>query len=482
MRLSAVAVLLWATLGVPVVASAQASLKVPAPRVRQGPPIATLSGFVANHGQWPADVLYFARHRGIEATLLADALVFVPVPDPARPDDARPEPLVLRLPTAEALVLGDGLLPTAHHFLGPAGAVSHVPGFTQVVYRDVAPGIDVVLRTEAAGFAYDLHVAPGADLAALVLGVEGAVSLAVEGGGVLAMQTGAGQVEQRIGAAWEAGADGTRVPVDSRFRLVDSSAGLLAFGFEAPGRDTRRAFVLDPSLVWSTYVGGSGQELVRDIEVTPDGSVYLAARSTSTGPTTLGGFQPAKSGANDVWVGKLSPDGAALEWATFLGGSDTEDVEGVAVDLEGQVVVFGDTWSTDFPVTAGSAQTVFAGQNDMFLSRFSPEGSSLVWSTFYGGPENDHASAMALLPSGDVVVAGDFDVAGAPATPGAFDTVFDAGDYSVARVSADGTHLGTLATGEATANCAFGDDGTTLYITADMYLCRVKTTTKGRGF
>jgi hypothetical protein len=436
------AVVLGAALGVPVVAQGQANAPVAVPHVRRTPAIAALNGFVANHGQWADEVLYFARHRGIEATLLADALVLRPMPDLERPDAPRPEPLVLRFPAASAIV-GEGLVPTRHHFLLGTGSASDVPGFVQVLYRDVVPGIDLLVRKDALGFAYDLHVAAGADLASLVLDIEGAEEVSLRAADVLAMETAtAGIVEQRIGAAWQVdAATGERQDVASSFLLLDPVEGRRRFGFEAAERDPETAFVLDPSLVWSTYVGGSSQELVKDVEVTPDGAVYLAVKSTSTGPTTPGSFQPVKAGVNDAWVGKLSPDGSALEWATFLGGSDTEDVVGVAVDPAGEVLVLGDTWSNDFPVTAGSFLPVFAGQNDMFLSRLTPDGSSLVWSTFYGGPENDHASAMALFPSGDVLVAGDFDVPGPPATPGAFDIVFDAGDYSLARFSADGRQL-----------------------------------------
>ena len=413
----------------------------PRGRLEQALPFGTLNGFVENRGQWPAEVKFFASRGGIDATLLQDAIVLRPQPDAETGE--WPAPVVLRFSAANSLE-GQGALPTAHHFIRADGSASYVPGFDRVTYRDIAPGIDLVVRADGRWFAYDLHVAPGADLGGLKIDVEGVDCPEVLGDGLLVVQTAAGPLEQRIGAAWETDSTGARMPVTSGFRLLDASAGRLTFGFEAPGRNASRAFVLDPSLVWSTYVGGSSQELVRDVAVSPGGSVYLGVKSSSSGPTTPGAFQTIQPGGSNAWVGKLSADGSTLEWATFLGGSQTEDVVGVAVDAEGHVVVLGDTWSTDFPITANTIQPAFAGQNDMFLSRLTPDGSVLSWSTFYGGPENDHASAVALFPSGEVLIAGMFDVPGPPATTGAFDTVFDIGDQFLSRISAEGTQTAFL--------------------------------------
>ncbi len=440
---SVITCLALSVLGLPVAAGAQTTPAAPRPlTVRQAPPFASLTGFAENCGQWPAEVQFFARQSDIEATLLRDALVLRPQRDTETGE--APPPLVLHFPAASA-VRGDGLLPTEHHFLLGSGFASHVRGFERVVCDDVVPGLDIVVRTIATGFAYDLHVEPGVDLGQLALEVEGAESQEIVGGDVLVMRTPAGTVEQRIGDSWQVEADGiTRTPVASRFRMLPASGGRLRFGFEAPGRDPQRAFVLDPSLVYSTYIGGTNQDLLKDMAVAPDGSVYTTARSYLGGPTTPGAYQTAPTGIYDAWVGKLSPDGSTLEWATFLGGNDVDDPFGVDVDLDGTVVVVGDTWSSDFPTTAGSLQPVFAGvatKDDLFVTRLAPDGSDLVWSTFYGGPDYEHASASALFPSGDVLLAALPNSADPPATAGAFDTVHIPHDQLLARISADGTQL-----------------------------------------
>lgn len=437
-RTAFVALFGWA-LASPV--AAQASTPLPRDHVRPAAPVSALNGFVANHGQWPAEVLYFARLRGLEVTVLQDALVLRPPADLERPDAPWPAPVVLRFPAAQA-VTGDGLLPTRHHFLLGAAHARDVPGFAQVTLREVATGIDLVLRTGGAGFAYDVHAAPGADLDALVLEVEGAEAMRLERDELLVLDTEAGPVEQRIGASWQLDAAGARQAVTGRFRNIGNADGRLRFGFAAAGRDASRPLVIDPSLTWATYVGGTSQELLADMAVAPDGAVILTSKASGSTPTTPGAFKLTSSGSSDAWVGKLSPDGAQLEWGTFLGGAAAETPHGGHLDADGTVVVTGDTWSTDFPTTAGSVQPVIGGgpnKADIFVVRLAQDGASLVWSTFYGGPDHDTSSASALLPSGDVVLAGDPFLPIPPATPGAFDTEWGSSKLMIARISADGS-------------------------------------------
>jgi hypothetical protein len=414
------------------------------PLVRQSPQIRTLNGFVENKGQWPDEVLFFARYGRIDLTLLPDALVFRPQPD--RETGDWPAPLVLRLPhgvTAE----GEGVVPTQHNFLIGAIRASHARGFERVVYHNVSPGIDLAVHIGAQGFEYDVNAAPGADLSDLVLSVDGANSLSIENG-VLIMQTDAGRVEQRIGAAWQTDASGVKAPVASRFSVLAPESGAARLGFDAPGRDPTRGFVLDPSLVFSTFVGGSGQDLLEDMHVTPDGSAYLTARDYANAPTVPSAYQTTAAGEYDAWVGKLSPDGSTLEWGTFLGGSNTDDPFGVDVDQDGTVVVMGDTFASnfgapsDFPTTVGSLQPIFAGGNDdLFITRLTPDGSGLVWSTFYDGASSEIASTMRLFGNGDVLIVSEPYTADPPSTAGAFDTVFVPGKDLLARISSDGAHL-----------------------------------------
>ncbi len=416
----------------------------PRPRVQESAAIETLSGFVANRGQWPRDVLFFARAGSVEATLTREALVFRPAPPDPGSGRPWPSPLMLWLPRP-ADPVGEDAVPTQHHFLLGSGRTSHVPGFGRVVYRDVAPGIDLVVRKDGGGaaFAYDVHVAPGARLEDLTLEIEGAVGLEPVSARVLAMETAAGRVEQRIGASWQEADTGVREPVAAEFRLIETSSEALRFGFAVSDRDPTRALVVDPTLEWATYVGGPG--VLERMAVDSLGAVFLAGRGSVGSPTTPGAIQPAPNGGPEAWFGKLSPDGTKLEWGTYLGGSGTEIDFGIAVAPDGGIVVGGRTWSADFPTTLGCLQPVFVGvtgKNDLFAAKLTPDGSSLVWSTYYGGPDYEGGEfGLEVFPSGDVLLTAAPYTANPPSTPGAFDTSFDPGDNLLARISADGSQL-----------------------------------------
>ncbi|MGQ0552264.1 MAG: DUF7948 domain-containing protein [Planctomycetota bacterium] len=412
-----------------------------------------------NRGQWHPDVRFLARKGGIEAVLLRDALVLHPLPRSAPPLTEEEErlgleprqiavpgpPLTMRFPAPQS-VEGEGQRPTQHHFHFGSGSTSHVPGFDQVVYRDVAPGIDLVVRTGAEWFAYDVHAAPGADLGSLTLEIEGATSAQIENGTVLALETSAGRVEQRIEASWQVDpVSGARVSAPSRFRWAGAEVGgqsdLFRFGFEAPGRDPSAPLVIDPSLAYATYVGASGGENFEDMAVSPNGEVLLVARSSGS-PTTPGSYQPTYSGTgSDAWAGKLSPDGSTLLWGTYVGGTATDRVYSGQLDQDGNVVLFGEAFSANFPTTPGVLKPVKTGGNDCFITRLLPDGSGLIWSTYHGGDGSESARESGLYPNGDIFVTAEPFQAGAPpaATPGAFDPVHKAGKHYLARISADGT-------------------------------------------
>lgn len=419
------------------------------PAVSQSPRIDSLNGFVENRGQWPIDVKFFARTGGIEATLVADAIVLRPAAD--RESGRWPAPVILRLPRPCAIT-GEVALPTLHHFLKAERSASDVRGFERAVYRDVVAGVDLVLRTAtdaATGkeiFEYDLVVASGAHFDEFVIEVEGAFGSPIVTSDTLTIETSVGPLTQRIGAAWQTDAkDGPREPVASRFRVLESlepNTGTTRFGFEAPGRDPSRAFVLDPGLVFSTYVGGSSQELFKEMAVDGAGVTYLTCRAFAATPTTPGAIQPTAAGEVDAWIGKLSADGKTLVFGTYLGGSMTEEPFGIEVDQDGTIVVAGNTWSANFPTTGGVVQATYTGiageKAEMFATRLNPSGSQLVWSTYYGGSNHDLVDALALFPDGDILLAGESFAADPSATSGAFDSVFNPHDRVLIRISADG--------------------------------------------
>lgn len=423
----------------------------PAPEVRVRGGLRTQSGFLENRGQWPVDVLFFARAGGIDATLMRDAIVFRPTPPDRESGKRWPAPIVLRLPGVALRVAGESPSPTRfHYFVGSDSTrwAANVRAFDQVIYHDVAPGIDLVLRVDAGNgkqperFAYDLHLAPGADLESFAIDFDG-VSLVSKGGGeMLTLDSDAGRVDQHIGACWQVDPDnGAHEPIAARFDGFDSEFGIVRVQFRAEGRDPTRAFVLDPTLAWATYVGGPNHDQFEEMAVDPSGATYLACRATASLPTTPNSYQTSNVDINDNWVGKLSPDGSTLIWATYLGGDGSDGPNGLELDSDGTVVVFGSSHSTDFPTTPGALQTSPLGDGKAFVSRLSPDGSSLIWSTYFGESGRLDTRCSALFPNGDVLIAVEPETEIPPSTTGAFDTTFVLGKQILARIAADGSHV-----------------------------------------
>ncbi len=390
-----------------------------------------IAGLIENWGQWDDKVLFFGRGAAAEVTLVDDALVF-------RGAEGN---LVLRLPQAAAEVVGVNLQRATTSYFQGQTAVTGARSFGSVRYEGVAPGVDLVVRPDGPSFAYDLMLAPGADLESLVLRVEGVSSLSLTDIGDLRLLLPTGPVDQRIGACWQVDpATGDPVPVNVRYRLAPDGDPL-AFGFEAPEWASDRPLVIDPTILYCTYLGTQSAEDPRGIAVDEQGHVYVISQATPEMPVTPGAFQSDGLWPT-IWIGKFSPDAGQLLWGTFLGGSDTNVPVDVAVDSLG-IVVLGQTWSPDFPVTLGSYQSIHneaQSGTDGVVARLDRHTGHLTHGTFFGGENGETPTALTLLPNGDIVFAVK-PLATAPsslqATPGAFDTIQDAPDKLIVRMTAD---------------------------------------------
>jgi hypothetical protein len=201
------------------------------------------------------------------------------------------------------------------------------------------------------------------------------------------------------------------------FRGFPTTPG--AFQTTHPGGFTGYVVKLSPDgtrLIYSTFLGGnngpvdSGNGIAADSE----GHAYVIGSATSSDfPTTSGAFQPncklvQNTFCQSAFVTKLSSDGSRLDFSTFLGGAQGgSSGEGIAVDKLGNVFLTGATSASDFPTTAGSAQSVFPGGQAAFVSELSSSGSHLVYSTFLGGGVVDTGKAIAVDSGGNAFATGE---------------------------------------------------------------------------
>ena len=202
-------------------------------------------------------------------------------------------------------------------------------------------------------------------------------------------------------------------------------------------------------LVYSTFLGGSANDVANEIALDRTGRVYVTGYTYSDDfPTTAGAYDTTLNGRDDGFVTKLNENGSALVYSTFLGGSaytsysSDERAEAMVVDNLGQVYVTGYTRSDDFPTTAGAYDTTHNGHRDVFVTKLNKQGSALVYSTFLGGISSDVAYGIALDRIGQVYVTGYIYSDDFPTTAGAYDTTRDGySDVFVTQLNEQGSDL-----------------------------------------
>ena len=201
------------------------------------------------------------------------------------------------------------------------------------------------------------------------------------------------------------------------------------------------------ALLYSTFLGGSGDDAGNGIAVDASGSAYVTGTtyspsSSNNFPITPGAFQTTFGGYTDGFVSKLNAAGSVLVYSTFLGGSGGEEGHGIAVDASGSAYVTGYTYSSNFPVTPGAFQTAFGGVSDAFVSKLNGAGSALLYSTYLGGSDDDRAYGIAADAAGNAYVTGGTSSSNFPTTPGAFQTAPGvSSDAFVAKVNGAGSAL-----------------------------------------
>ncbi len=180
------------------------------------------------------------------------------------------------------------------------------------------------------------------------------------------------------------------------------------------------------ALVYSTYVGGSGSESNAVIAVDGAGRAHIAGETTSRDFATAGAFDTAYGGGTwDGYVAKLTADGSALSYATYVGGAAGELGKGIALDREGSAYFTGSTGSRDFPTTPGAHDRTTEGSTDAFVTKLNPDGAGLAYSTVVGGTGEDQAEGIAVNARGEAHITGLTYSADFPVTADAIDSTLE---------------------------------------------------------
>lgn len=384
--------------------------------------------FVANQGQTEAVVQYVASGDGFNLFLTPTATVLslrapasaeasanhAAVAHPGATDSIQQDTVVrMRLIGANdhPLVTGvDRLQGTNNYFIGedPTSWHHDVPTFGGVKFSGVYPDIDQVFYGREQQLEYDFVLSPGADARRITLAFDGVRNLALNEAGDLLLETAGGTLTQHAPVIYQE-FDGSRRLVSGRYVL----GALDRVTFDIGSYDMARPLIIDPVLSYSTYLGGSGNDVGHAIAVDSADNAYVVGETSSlTFPgVNAGSFQSAKQNSIDVFVTKISATG--VEYSTYLGGSGGDYGYAIAVDAAGAAYVTG---QTDSPTVAGpgnvafpgvgALQPLYKGGGDAFVTKISPAGNTLVYSTYLGGGGFERGYGIAVDSLGSAYLTG----------------------------------------------------------------------------
>ena len=446
--------------------------------------------FEANRGQTEDDVRFIAHTTNYSLLLKPSEAVFVIAPGHSTPDiydpkgskaakqtgctaDSFPisEQIHMRLAGSRADVEMRAEGPqsgTVNYLFGndPKAWKTAIPGYARVASHGIYPGIDLIYYGNEKQLEYDFNVAPHADPSAIRLSFEGARLVHVAPDGGLIIDTGKGETRWRRPTVYQS-VSGKNVPVAARFVVAPA---LLAKGstshspsakrydvcFDLGKYDHYRPLVIDPTLVYCSYLGGNADDTAAGIALDSSGNLYITGTTTSTNFPVKHAIKSTLTGYSSPFVAKmnLSASGSAsLVYCTYLNGTTTPtgaavqgDGCGIAVDSSGDTYVTGDTYATNFPTVNAFASAFPSSTMSLpfhaFVSKLSSDGSTLLYSTYYGGNGEETGYGIAVDTHGGAYITGQTLSTNLPVTSGAFKNVFD--NAFVAKFNTLGTGVPSL--------------------------------------
>jgi len=289
-------------------------------------------------------------------------------------------------------------------------AITKICTYKTITYTDIYPYIDLVLQSREHGLEYSFIVHVGGDVNDIQILWNGLDKMKqLENGGVAYELKPLGGEANAIPAITESAPfsfqqsanEKQQLPVNSSFIRICNR-----IGFAVKDYDKTKTLIIDPTLDWGTYYGGSNNDEALGISTDSIGNLYIAGFTSSTsGIATSGAYQTSFTGNTDAFIAKFNSSGSRI-WTSYFGGNNSIQASGIGLDHKGNIYITGWTNDTSGITTSGIYQKSYGGGTyDAFLARFSNSGS-LDWATYFGGTGNDEATGINVYDSANIYITG----------------------------------------------------------------------------
>jgi hypothetical protein len=378
--------------------------------------------FIQNQGQVNERALFYARTHGYTLWVTKDGLVFDTVKSRKTGKENRNDIEVEdinRKPKAVIRDVSSLFFPGSQKDLEivPANISEHKVNYLigddpskwhpnistskVILYKNIYPNIDLKVYGIERQIEYDWVIKPGGDPGKIRFQYKDVKDSRIDQQGNLLIETRFGQLMHRKPVSYQNIA-GQTVPVEAVFKKVSKNT----YGFRVKQYDPHHTLIIDPQvLIYSTYLGGSGDEPVGSMAVDKLGDVIVVGCTESADFPLQNPIQAASRSTRDCFILKINSDGSDIIFSTYLGGSANEWANDITLDSDGEIYITGRTESYDFP-TKNALQPTKAADMDVFVTKMDSTGSRLIFSTFLGGTYYDSGKGIAVDDDRAVYVTG----------------------------------------------------------------------------
>lgn len=369
--------------------------------------------FVENKGQWNRQVIYKAGKTGHQIYFEKDGWKILEINSDTKHlhphndfhvgDTIKGHVLKLNfLNTSSNCVLkADQKEPYYYNYFTGKDSTTwatNVGVFKSIKYESIYNGIDIVVHFNGQDLQHDYYVQPNANPSVISFQILGNEGLTINANGALEITTSLGVVKQLAPYAFQRNSKGKLTQIKVAYKKNEDGS----VGFSVGKYDHKQLLIIDPTLIFCTYTGSTDDNWGTSATYDNNGNLYAAGIVVGNGyPTTVGAFQTLYGGGTgtnaatwnpyygDISISKFNAFGTGLIYSSFLGGSNNDYPNSLIVTNNNELIVFGRSYSSDYPTTVGCYDNTHGGNADMVITKFNAAGSGLIGSTYVGGSLND---------------------------------------------------------------------------------------------